>query len=127
MNDLSHPTSKNLNNAKPSLFSFENRIKRSTFWKIVTPIFLVSFWLSSVYDAENSPPGFLLSVVGLILSILLVWILYATYVKRLHDLGKSGWYALVVLIPFFNLLFILYIGFAPGNIVTNKYGEEPLQ
>ena len=127
MNDLSHPTSKNLNNAKLSLFSFENRIKRSTFWKIVTPIFLVSFWLSSVYDAENSPPGFLLSVVGLILSILLVWILYATYVKRLHDLGKSGWYALVVLIPFFNLLFILYIGFAPGNIVTNKYGEEPLQ
>lgn len=127
MNDLLHPTSKNLNHAKPSLFSFENRIKRNTFWKIVTPIFLISFWLSSVYDAENSPPGFLLSVIGLILSILLVWILYATYVKRLHDLGKSGWYALVVLIPFFNLLFILYLGFAPGNIGTNKYGEEPLQ
>lgn len=127
MNDLLHPTSKNLNNAKSSLFSFENRIKRNTFWKIVTPIFLVSFWLSSVYDAENSPPGFLLSVIGLILSILLVWILYATYVKRLHDLGKSGWYALVVLIPFLNLLFILYLGFAPGNIGANKYGEEPPQ
>lgn len=127
MNDLLHPTSKNLNNAKPPLFSFENRIKRNTFWKIVTPIFLISFWLSSVYDAENSPPGFLLSVIGLILSILLVWILYATYVKRLHDLGKSGWYALVVLIPFLNLLFILYLGFAPGNIGDNKYGVEPPQ
>ena len=124
MNDLLHPTSKNLNNTKSSLFSFENRIKRNTFWKIITPIFLISFWFSSnVYDAEHSPPGFLFSTIGLILSILLVWILYATYVKRLHDLGRSGWYALVVLIPFFNLLFILYLGFAPGNTGANKYGE----
>lgn len=125
MNDQLQPIQRELSNKKPSFFSFENRIKRSTFWKITIPVFLISFGFSIVFEAEGNPPGLLLSIAGLILSIPLIWVLYATYIKRLHDLGKSGWYALVVLIPLINLLFILYLGFVPGNTGVNKYGEKP--
>jgi uncharacterized membrane protein YhaH (DUF805 family) len=125
MNDQLQPIQRVSNNGKPSLFSFESRIKRSTFWKIIIPVLLISLGLSIVFEAEGDPQGLLLSTAGLILSVPLVWVLYATYIKRLHDLGKSGWYALVVLIPLINLLFILYLGFVPGNTGVNKYGEEP--
>ncbi len=125
MNDQLQPIQRKLSNEKPSFFSFENRIKRSTFWKITIPVFLISFGFSIVFEAEGNPPGLLLSIAGLILGVPLIWVLYATYIKRLHDLGKSGWYALVVLIPLINLLFILYLGFVPGNTCVNKYGEKP--
>ena len=125
MNDQLQPIQRGLTNGQYSLFSFESRIKRSTFWKIIIPVFLLSLGLSIVFEAEGDPPGLLLSTAGLILSVPLVWVLYATYIKRLHDPGKSGWYALVVLIPLINLLFILYLGFIPGNTGANKYGEEP--
>jgi uncharacterized membrane protein YhaH (DUF805 family) len=125
MKDQLQLIQRRLSNGKSSLFSFESRIKRSTFWKIIIPVLLISLGLSIVFEAEGDPQGLLLSIAGLILSVPLVWVLYAAYIKRLHDLGKNGWYALLVLVPLINLLFILYLGFVPGNTGVNKYGEEP--
>ena len=46
-------------------------------------------------------------------------------VRRLHDIGKNGWWLLLLLIPFIGplILFIFFItDSAPG---TNKYGKNP--
>jgi len=67
MNDQLQPIQRELSNKKPSFFSFENRIKRSTFWKITIPVFLISFGFSIVFEAEGNPRGLLLSIAGLIL------------------------------------------------------------
>ena len=76
------PIQRSLANGKPSLFSFESRIKCSTFWKITIPVFLISFGFSIVFEAEENPRGLLLSTVGLSLGVLLIWVLYATYIKK---------------------------------------------
>ena len=49
----------------------------------------------------------------------------AVSVRRLHDIGKSGWYLLVAFIPFIGALILLYfmvLDSTPGN---NEYGPNP--
>ena len=52
-----------------------------------------------------------------------VWILSASWVKRLHDIGVTGWYQLILLVPVFNYL-MLVVFFLPGTSAANKYGER---
>jgi uncharacterized membrane protein YhaH (DUF805 family) len=50
------------------------------------------------------------------LAVLLTTI--AVSVRRMHDVGKSGWY---LLIPFYNLILLC----TDGDAHTNKYGADP--
>jgi uncharacterized membrane protein YhaH (DUF805 family) len=54
-----------------------------------------------------------------------IWVAFATYVKRWHDLNLSGRMLLTLFIPFVNFLIFFYPGLAPGTTGTNKYGNEP--
>ena len=66
------------------LFSFEGRTRRSHFWiglLICLGAGVVAGWIP---------------VIGFFLSIALIWPNLAIGVKRLHDMGKSGW---LVVIP----------------------------
>ncbi|MBO6182203.1 MAG: DUF805 domain-containing protein, partial [Acidaminococcaceae bacterium] len=47
-------------------------------------------------------------------------------IRRLHDLNRSGWWALIMLIPLVNLLFAVYVIFFKGTKGPNKYGPDPL-
>jgi uncharacterized membrane protein YhaH (DUF805 family) len=42
----------------------------------------------------------------------------AVAVRRMHDVGKSGWF---VLIPIYNLV----LAVTEGNKRTNEYGPDP--
>ncbi len=46
-------------------------------------------------------------------------------VQRLHDLDKSGWLYLLVLVPLVNVIFYLYLLFAPGTPGPNRFGNPP--
>ena len=48
-------------------------------------------------------------------------------VRRLHDLEKSGWWMLLLLVPLVNLFFALYLLFFKGTEGPNEYGEDPLR
>ncbi len=66
------------------LFSFEGRTRRSHFWigwLICLGAGVVAGWIPFV---------------GILISIALIWPNLAIAVKRLHDMGKSGW---LVVIP----------------------------
>lgn len=46
-------------------------------------------------------------------------------VRRLHDLNLNGWLWLLMLIPLVNVIFGLYLLFAPGSDAANDYGPPP--
>lgn len=46
-------------------------------------------------------------------------------IRRLHDLGMSGWLYLLMFIPLVNLIFGLYILFAKGDAGDSVYGSDP--
>lgn len=47
-------------------------------------------------------------------------------IRRLHDLGRSGWWQLVILIPFAYIVLALFLLFAKGTQGPNEYGPDPL-
>lgn len=46
------------------------------------------------------------------------------YVRRLHDIGKSGWWLLLLLVPIANIFFLFYLLFKSGAKAKNKYGKQ---
>jgi uncharacterized membrane protein YhaH (DUF805 family) len=43
-------------------------------------------------------------------------------IRRLHDFDKSGWWYLLMFIPYVNVVFGLVLLFAPGTQGSNSYG-----
>ena len=44
-------------------------------------------------------------------------------IRRLHDLNKTGWLSLLLLVPFIQLVFTLYVLLAAGTPHRNDYGD----
>ncbi|WP_375434746.1 DUF805 domain-containing protein [uncultured Hymenobacter sp.] len=47
-------------------------------------------------------------------------------VRRFHDLGLSGWYALALVVPVLNLPPLLVLLLLPSKTVENQWGPVPL-
>ena len=47
----------------------------------------------------------------------------AVAVRRLHDLGWSGWPVLLALIPFVGIPAVLILMALPGKTATNRFGN----
>lgn len=48
-------------------------------------------------------------------------------VRRLHDLGHSGWTILAAMVPLVNIAFYFYLALKPGTSERNNYGEPPIK
>ncbi len=49
----------------------------------------------------------------------------AVFVRRLHDIGKSGWFILIGLIPIIGAIWLLVLACTDSKIGENKYGQNP--
>ena len=49
----------------------------------------------------------------------------AVSVRRLHDIGKSGWYYLIGLVPIVGSLILLVWFCTEGERNSNGWGEDP--
>lgn len=63
-------------------------------------------------------------------AVVAIWISYTNMIRRLHDVGKSGWLCLLVFVPIVGIGLHLYLLFAGGDAVGNRfgppYGQKPL-
>ena len=75
----------------------------------------------------NSTVSFLLEKIAMITGLMILPNLYflavlvpaiAVAVRRMHDVGKSGWF---VLIPIYNFI----LAFSKGDEGDNSYGPDP--
>ena len=113
------------------IFTTDGRINRLPYFKYQVLLWIASVLVGGVLAfvgsllIGNSDSIFVLMPTGIfslctgIGSIMLG-------IRRLHDLNKSGWFMLVSLIPFINILFALYLLLAQGSVGYNRYGEDPL-
>ncbi|MDA0778458.1 MAG: DUF805 domain-containing protein [Bacteroidetes bacterium] len=51
----------------------------------------------------------------------------AVAVRRLHDVGKSGWMYFIVLIPLVGAIWLLVLFATDSQVGSNKWGENPLE
>jgi uncharacterized membrane protein YhaH (DUF805 family) len=77
---------------------------RSEFWWFVLFVFLVSLGLNFVSETIAGLWG---------LAMLLPEL--AVGARRLHDIGKSGWWQLLLLIPILGLVILIVLWVLPGK------------
>ncbi len=49
----------------------------------------------------------------------------AVTIRRLHDVGKSGWMFLIILIPLIGVIWLLVLKCTEGEKGANQYGLDP--
>lgn len=49
----------------------------------------------------------------------------AVTVRRLHDIGKSGWWYFITLVPFIGGIWLLVLTATAGQQQPNEYGPNP--
>lgn len=142
------------------LFGFNGRINRAQYWAVsfaVGFVFFVLcvslFMMSGVSllriadpNAASLQPHELAEALSALLPLvplagIVTWIGTALNVKRLHDRGQSGFWALLpfgvnmlvgmgmlVLVPIsflIGLAFLINLGFLPGDAGENRFGGPP--
>ena len=99
-------------------FSLSGRSSRSEFWWFVLGSNLAFILCTILAGAIHE--------IFLILPLLLIPANITLSVRRLHDVGKSGWMFLLMVIPLVNLiLIILWFIVDAGQPHANSYGDVP--
>ena len=106
--------------------NFNGRARRSEYWYFALMnliILIIAAVLDSVlgFNFSPLPYGYLYLLVGLATFIPGL----AVAVRRLHDVGKSGWFYFIVLIPIIGAIWLLVLFFTEGNQGENQYGSDP--
>ena len=100
---------------------FNGRASRSEYWWFA----LFTLILSVIIQAF----GVISSDVSLYLSAIVNLALFlpglSLDVRRLHDINKSGWYILLVLIPIVGLIILLVWFCKESEMQPNQYGPVP--
>jgi uncharacterized membrane protein YhaH (DUF805 family) len=94
---------------------FNGRAGRPEYWWFFLGQFLVMLVLGMVSETLS-----LIAMLGLLLPGL------AVGVRRMHDIGKSGWLILIGLIPFIGWLVLLYFFVQPSG-PANDFGAGPFE
>ncbi len=114
--------------AETSVWSFEGRIGRGTFWGTWLVLMLVGLAVGLIVGGLSASGGQALALLLYVAwMIVACWLSLAMQVKRWHDMDHSGlmvlWNFTIVAIP---VLFIM-LGCVPGTDGPNQYGSDPLR
>ena len=83
------------------------RVDRPTFWIIFAVVLLASFVVRVVVDSAGLSPA------RWAVPLALVWVIWSLVcAARAHDMGRSGWFGLLVLLPLVGLCVVLWLGFS---------------
>ena len=102
--------------------TFSGRATRSEYWYVVLFGYLLALLIVLLGMMVDSPE----LIIGLssVLSLILLVPGLAVCIRRLHDTGRSGWWYLLVLIPYIGAIALLVI-FCLKSDEDNKYGTKP--
>ena len=102
--------------------TFSGRATRSEYWYSVLFGHLLALLIISIGTIVESPE--LIIVLSSVLTLALLIPGLAVCVRRLHDTGRSGWWYLLVFIPYIGGIAMLVI-FCLKSDEDNKYGSKP--
>ena len=110
-------------------FDFSGRSSRSEFWFFLMFNLLFASIINTVVLYVGSLFGYwggtISSVLSLLVSIIFLVPLLSVSSRRLHDVGKSGWYILIGLIPLLGWYFLIKAYADEGEMSSNSYGRVP--
>tara|TARA_B100000941_G_scaffold253833_1_gene201703 strand:+ start:583 stop:966 length:384 start_codon:yes stop_codon:yes gene_type:complete len=108
-----------------SYFDFSGRSRRMEYWMFVLINSIISVFcilldsmLGTVWSIGYGP-----IYIGYGLAVFIPGL--AVAIRRLHDIGKSGWYYLLFIIPIIGPIWLIILFVTEGEQGENKYGPNP--
>lgn len=99
---------------------FQGRARRPEYWWFV----LFSIVVNLILQALAAVSGVIVFL-SLIVSLALLIPGIAVGVRRMHDIGRTGWWLLIAFIPVLGPLVLIYFFIQPTQPGPNDWGPEP--
>lgn len=106
--------------------TFSGRARRSEYWYFFL-MYLLIFVLLAIVDGITGSFS-AKSGVGLLSGVFALAMLLpslAVGVRRLHDIGRSGWWLLIAFVPLIGGIVLLLFAVKVGTPGDNEYGATP--
>jgi uncharacterized membrane protein YhaH (DUF805 family) len=103
---------------------FSGRAARAECWWFILFTILVGIVAGIIDGLAGTVYGPNIGVVGTITSLALLLPSLAVGARRLHDTSRSGWWLLLLLIPFVGVIIVLVL-FLFDSQDDNQYGPRP--
>lgn len=106
--------------------NFNGRARRKEYWMFFLFNIIFSFaaaMLDNLLGTAN--PELNYGVIYILYAIIMLIPSLAVGVRRLHDIGKSGWMMLVGIIPLIGAIWLLVLLVTDSNPGENQYGPNP--
>lgn len=101
--------------------NFSGRARRTEYWMFALINGLISIGLMLIAQFVDQS----LSILNIIYSLAVFIPSLAVAIRRLHDVNKSGWMYLLVLLPIIGWIWLFVLSVSNGTVGENKYGLDP--
>ena len=100
---------------------FTGRARRTEYWMFVLISGMVELGLGFINWGMGGDTPALPLFYGLAVFLPSL----AVSIRRLHDIDRSGWWLLLVFVPFLGLIVLLVFMATPGGEMANRFGTSP--
>ncbi|WNV76823.1 DUF805 domain-containing protein [Geodermatophilus sp. DSM 44513] len=100
---------------------FSGRARRSEYWWFFLFSVLVSLAAAAVDAVLDT------TVFGLVVALALFLPSLAVSVRRLHDIGRTGWWVLLGLVPLVGTIVLIVFACLDSEPGPNRFGPAPKQ
>ncbi len=110
------------------LTNLHGRARRAEFGSFLVFSTVYLSTASGIQFGLLSASGPLARVGSLIVGLATFWILLAltaASIRRLHDIGRSGWFVLLAAVPVVGIVLAVTGALIDGQRDPNRYGESP--
>lgn len=101
--------------------NFSGRASRSEYWWFVLFTFILGYVITSIFYSHTST----LNIVSGIVNLALLLPSLGLGVRRLHDIGKSGWWIFIGFIPLVGAIILIVWFCSDSQRTPNEYGPVP--
>ncbi|MCQ2202552.1 MAG: DUF805 domain-containing protein [Bacteroidales bacterium] len=110
--------------------NFSGRARRKEYWYFCLTLFILNMLMQVVSAISSVESSSSILVLGLSIVLLLAYMCLiipniSLSIRRLHDIGKSGWYLLIGFIPLVGGIILLVWFCREGETGPNKWGPDP--
>lgn len=102
-------------------FTFKGRASRFEYWNFFL-ITAVLFIIAISLEIKTEIPLYILTAPVCILTTIQG---LAVTIRRFHDIGKSGWWYFIGIVPIIGAIIYFVFTVMPGNDGSNQYGPSP--
>jgi len=105
---------------------FTGRAPRAEYWWFYLAV-IIGYFITMILDSVLGLGGTLgpYGILTCLFALAMIVPSIAAGARRLHDIGKSGWWQLICLVPLIGAIILIVFYATEGEAGDNQYGPNP--